>query len=237
MKPGMDIIVMNYNNKGLIEKCLLGIHKNTICSHKLIVIDQNSTDGTKEWLQEDLAIDKVIFNKVNVGAWEGRNQGVREAEHEWQMFFDSDTEIRDANWDDKMLKCGEDSKVGLVEARVELWDGKLRFAGFAGCMIRNEVFREIGLFDHHFLIGGDNDFWARFYWDGRWQIKYCPDTDIYHYCGGTITRGCMAKQSKELDTAYRKEMMELKYTEKFRDSTLWALNKKRWNAEKEMGWR
>lgn len=237
MKPGIDIIVLCFNNIAHIKKCVEAIHWNTLSEHKLIVIDQNSTDGSREWLLSCPHIDKLILNKDNNGAWEGRNQGLREAEHEWQMFLDSDTEIRQMGWDSAMISYGKDPKVGLVEARVQLYNGDWRFAGFAANMIRNEVFREIGRFDHHFLIGGDNDFWVRFWWNGKFKIAYCPETDIYHFCGGTITRGCLKEQAAALDTCYRNELLRTKYTDNFLNKTLWTLNAKRLDAEKKMGWR
>lgn len=237
MKPGIDIIILCYNNIQHIVKCIEAIHRNTLSEHKLIVIDQNSTDGSREWLIACPYIDKLILNNENNGAWEGRNQGIREATHEWHMFMDSDTEIRDPNWDDKMFACIKAPTIGLIEARVQLYNGDWRFAGFAANMIRHEVFQEIGLFDHHFLIGGDNDFWTRFWWYGKFKIAYCPDTDIFHYCGGTITRGCLKEQASALDTCYRNELLRKKYTDKFLDMTLWTLNAKRLEAEKKMGWR
>jgi GT2 family glycosyltransferase len=136
-----------------------------------------------------------------------------------------------------MLEEGKDPKVGLVEAKVELYNGDLRFAGFAGSMIRNEVFRELGLFDHHFIIGGDNDFWVKFYWNGKFQVRYCKTTDIFHYCGGTINRGCMKEQSKILHQAYREDMMRLKYSDKFLTMTVCKMNNKRMDEEFKMGWR
>jgi GT2 family glycosyltransferase len=130
-----------------------------------------------------------------------------------------------------------DRKVGIVEAKVQLWDESYRFAGFACCMIRKKVFREIGLFDKHFLIGGDLEFWARFMWNGKYKIEFCDDTDIFHSCGATLTHGALKDKREELDTKYRKELLAHIYTTQFLKNTLAKINHRRVDEETKRGWR
>ncbi len=231
-KQGVDIVVLNYNNIGLIEKCVQSIRAHSQGHYNLIVVDQGSTDGSREWLKNK--VDHLILNKENTGAWEGRNQGVREARYDLIVFCDSDIEIKDSHWLDKLWCCAV-GNVGMVEARVKLWDNSYRFAGFACCMIRRVVFREIGLFDSKFLIGGDLDFWARYMWNGKFGVDYAEDTDIYHSCGGTLHWGALKEQEVFLDKKFRKDMMEYKYNPVFLKNTVVEMNRMRYRFEKERG--
>jgi GT2 family glycosyltransferase len=126
---------------------------------------------------------------------------------------------------------------GIVEMRVQLYNNDWRLGGFAACMVKREVFKEIGLFDEHFLIGGDNEFWAKYMHNGKWKFKYCVDTDIYHYCGGTITRGCLKDKAQELHQKYRIDLLEYIHTRKFLENTQWKYNKLRFYHEQKLGWR
>lgn len=231
-----DVVILNYNNGHLIKDCICSLEKfKTDC--RVIVVDQGSSDGTCEWLKSNKFIDKLILNDKNTGAWEGRNQGLRCAQTDRIVFFDSDTQVRDAEWLDQLLSTAEEKLAGIIEAKVELYDRSIQFAGFAACMIKREVFDEIGRFDPNFLIGGDNDFWARFIWCGKWAIRFCDLTNIYHYCGGTIVRGVLKDQAKELHQKYRIDLLEKKYTKKFLRDTQWKLNNLRFYHEQKRGWR
>jgi len=234
----VDIVVLNWNNKGYIEKCVESIHKNTDGEYNLIVVDQGSNDGTKEWLRDKGRLTRLIENEANVGAWEGRNQGVREGKSDLIVFFDSDTEIRDSRWLQKILEAARDEKVGYVEARVQTWDGKYRFGGFASCLVKRAVFWDIGLFDRHFLIGGDNIFWVKFAWLDKWKIAWCDETDIFHYCGKTIVSGEL-KDGADGKTGkfYREELLRSIYTEYFLGRTVAKLNQRRYVEEQKRRWR
>jgi GT2 family glycosyltransferase len=241
MFPLVDVVVLNYNNKGMIEKCVESINK-FLPSGNLIVIDQASTDGSRDWLMNNYKMienKNLILNLNNNGAWAGRSQGVRASQTDYIIFLDSDTEARnhESEWLPIMLDMMREKDSGIIEMRVQLWDGNWRLGGFAACMVKREVFQDIGLFDSKFLIGADNQFWAKYMWNGKWKYKYCKETDIYHYCGGTITRGCLKNKAQELHQKYRIEMLEYIYTKEFLRDTQWKYNSLRHYHEIQEGYR
>jgi len=139
--------------------------------------------------------------------------------------------------DYKLWNYTIDKNVGIVEAKVQIHDQSYQFAGFACCMIKRKVFREIGLFDGRFLIGGDLDYWMRFAWYGHFKIEYADDTDIYHSCGGTLTSGALKDRREELDKKYRKELLSYKYSSLMLSQYLVPLNRQRYDEEMKRGWR
>lgn len=233
----LDIIVLNYDNKGFIEKCIESILNTMPPNAKLYVVDQGSKDGSLEWLREKEGIHMLIENEYNTGAWEGRNQALRESKGDWIMFFDSDTEILDPNWFSQMLKNTDNRITGVVEARVKLWNGTYRFGGFAACMIRREVFRTIGLFDRHFLIGGDQDFWVKFAWASEMEIEFEDDTDILHHCGRTINRDRKNQEEESQEHKfYRQQLPRYIYMPQFLDETVGNIDRLRQDEERKRGW-
>lgn len=71
-----SIVILSYNVKGICEQCIISIKQNNPKSaYEIVVVDNASTDGVREWLltQEDIVL---ICNEENVGFPAGCNQGI-----------------------------------------------------------------------------------------------------------------------------------------------------------------
>ncbi|MFH1601789.1 MAG: glycosyltransferase family 2 protein [Candidatus Shapirobacteria bacterium] len=104
-KPDLSIIILNWNTKELLGKCLESIPKNK--DYEVIVIDNASCDNSKEFLKKLLNAKslnlKVIFNKKNLGFSKANNQGIKTASGKYILLLNSDTEICDSALE-KLLK-------------------------------------------------------------------------------------------------------------------------------------
>ena len=105
----LSIIILSYNTKQLLKKCLDSIfaQTNNNLSFEVIVVDNNSTDGSIECVQKDFPQVKLIQNKENVGFGRANNQAMKEAKGEWVLFFNSDCEVLD-NATYKLLTFAKD---------------------------------------------------------------------------------------------------------------------------------
>ena len=101
MKPELSIIIVNYNAKEYISSCLTSIHK-YFDKAEIIVIDNNSTDGSVELINLNYPDVKLIANKVNKGFSSANNQGIITVQSENILLLNPDTEIIDGSLD-KML--------------------------------------------------------------------------------------------------------------------------------------
>ena len=73
----LTISIVSYNTKALLNNCLDSIYKNIKnISFEVIVVDNNSTDGTIEMLEEKFPKIKLIKNKENVGFAKANNQAI-----------------------------------------------------------------------------------------------------------------------------------------------------------------
>ena len=76
----VSLVIPTYNNLEYTKTCLNSIRKyNDRGTYEIIIVDNNSTDGTVEWLKEQTDIN-VIFNNENKGFPVGCNQGITIAE-------------------------------------------------------------------------------------------------------------------------------------------------------------
>ncbi|HYJ85624.1 MAG TPA: glycosyltransferase, partial [Pyrinomonadaceae bacterium] len=95
--PRASIIVVTFNNLQLNRLCVESIYARTEWPNfDVIVVDNNSTDGTPEYLREAETIFpnlKVILNESNLGFAAGNNIGLRQANGEYLILLNNDTVV------------------------------------------------------------------------------------------------------------------------------------------------
>ena len=122
----LSIVIVNYNVKYFLEQCLYAA---TIAASKLgseiIVVDNDSVDGSCQMVAEKFPMVTLIANKVNVGFSKANNQAIRIAKGEYILLLNPDTVVEE----DSFIKI-----VGFMDKTpdagglgVKMIDGKGRF--------------------------------------------------------------------------------------------------------------
>ena len=92
----ISVVIPTYNRKLILKKCLFALENQilnkTITSYEVIVVDDGSTDGTKDWLLEnkEKLPHVVLYEQDHGGPALGRNLGVIKSKNEVIIFIDSD---------------------------------------------------------------------------------------------------------------------------------------------------
>ncbi|MFL0165522.1 glycosyltransferase [Candidatus Clostridium helianthi] len=110
-----SIIILTYNNINYNRICIESIRKYTATgTYEIIIVDNNSTDGTREWLKEQNDI-KLILNDENVGFPRGCNLGIEAAEKDNDiLLLNNDTKVS-PRWLDNIKIClYSDESIGAV---------------------------------------------------------------------------------------------------------------------------
>lgn len=91
----ISIIIPVYNVKPYLSKCLESCLQQTLYDIEIICVDDGSTDGSGELLDEYATVDHriVVIHKSNGGLSSARNAGVDVATGEWIMYLDSDDHL------------------------------------------------------------------------------------------------------------------------------------------------
>ena len=115
-----SIIVLTYNNLfSCTIPCIESIVKYTnLNKNELIIIDNFSTDETRDWLKtiQKQSVSKnikVILNDENLGYASGNNVGIRLAKGQNVVLLNNDTLVSDG-WLEQIVAPLANSKVGLV---------------------------------------------------------------------------------------------------------------------------
>ena len=88
----LSVIIVNYNVKYFLEQCLLSVLKAARgMTMEIFVVDNASTDGSREWLEEKFPEVKFTWNRHNPGFAKANNQALEQASGEYILFLNPDT--------------------------------------------------------------------------------------------------------------------------------------------------
>ena len=90
MQPLVSIIVPAYNAAAYLEECIQSLQKQTYKNIEIIIVNDGSTDGTKEICDSFSYSNVQVIHKKNGGVSSARNAGIRKAAGEYIAFVDSD---------------------------------------------------------------------------------------------------------------------------------------------------
>jgi glycosyltransferase involved in cell wall biosynthesis len=126
----ISLAICTYNNCDLLEKTLESIEKQKVSSEiiwSVLVIDNNSDDGTKELINAYILSNKIqklnYFFEHNQGLAFARRRAISESQAQWIAFIDDDC-ILSQDWVEKAVSfCKRHPQAGGIGGHVELlWE-------------------------------------------------------------------------------------------------------------------
>jgi GT2 family glycosyltransferase len=122
----LSVIILNYNVRYFLEQCVLSVQEAIgTLDAEIIVIDNNSTDGSCFMMEERFPSVKLIQNKENFGFPKGNNIGVAEAKGKYICILNPDTVVAEDTFI-KILAFAEKQKdSGIIGCK--LIDGMGQF--------------------------------------------------------------------------------------------------------------
>ncbi len=205
-KPIVSIIVLNWNGKEFIKKCLESIKKFTSPElYEVIVVDNGSKDGSVEMLQQMKKQDflhKLILNRENLGFSKGNNQGFEIAEGEFFFMLNNDTEVT-AGWLENLLeKAKQYPNAAAIGAKIidfPMWEkhdykilpDRERMTVCGGAMLmRRQAVEKIGMLDaeHFSPIYGEETDWCYRARNAGFKIIETDSSIIIHYGSHDTTK-------------------------------------------------
>lgn len=83
----VSVIIVNYNTCNLVKKCVASIFEKTKnVSFEVIVVDNNSKDGSVEAIIDEFPRVRVFPLKENIGFGKANNIGVKHAKGRFVFF-------------------------------------------------------------------------------------------------------------------------------------------------------
>lgn len=96
MEVQLSVIIVNYNGLRFLKDCLDSLlDKLNFISHEIIILDNDSKDGSCSFIKENYPMINLIESKINYGFGKGNNEAVKQAKGKYILLFNNDTILLD----------------------------------------------------------------------------------------------------------------------------------------------
>ena len=127
----VSIIVVNWNGCDLVRQCLTTVYGETKgIRFEVIVVDNQSSDGSVDMLRSEFPQTKVIASEVNLGFAAGNNVGMAAASGRYLLLLNPDTLLKGNAIAQMVTFADAHPKAGVLGPRVLNQDGTLQLSCF-----------------------------------------------------------------------------------------------------------
>src|SRR6476646_8127046 len=114
VKDSVSVTLVTYNSGRFIKRCLESVLEQKYLPMEVVVIDNASTDGTVDILEQFADRCRIYYNDENLGFAEAQNQAIKRAQGEWVLTLNPDVLLL-PNFIQALVDAGQvDPKVGSV---------------------------------------------------------------------------------------------------------------------------
>lgn len=128
----VSVVIAHWNAKELLRGCLQSIYR---YKHKVtfevIVVDNNSTDGTVEMIEKEFSQVRLIKNETNRGFPIANNQGIKASRGRYILLLNSDTEIKPDTFEVMVKFLDRKKNAAVVGCKHIYPDGRLQRTAYS----------------------------------------------------------------------------------------------------------
>ena len=198
----ISVIIPTYNRKHTLQRAIDSVLAQTFKPFEIIIVDDGSKDGTKEWLLLNYPSVQYI-HQPNNGVSSARNKGIQISQGSWIALLDSDDEWmpEKLEYQSRFIEVNRDSSFCHTNeiwirngVRVNQMKKHKKYGGdiFKHCLdicrispsssiIKKDVFEEVGAFDESLTVCEDYDLWLRV--TAKFNILFLDEPLIKKYGG------------------------------------------------------
>lgn len=200
----VSVVIATYNCRRYLGQAIESVLGQTYQHLEVHVVDDGSTDGSKEEVERFLVDPRVRYHyQPNAGQTAAKNHGIRKSRGEFVAFCDADDIWLPEKLAAQVPLFADNDGLGVVYSRAALIDErgvplepdrsdepgfpsgrvtahlfKLNFVPFGTAVVRRRCLDELGAFDERYLMSIDWELWLRIslYYDFLFV-----DTETYVY--------------------------------------------------------
>lgn len=162
----VSVVIPNYNGEKYIRTCLESLRKQSYSDFETIIIDNASKDSSLDIIEREYPEFRLIKESTNLGFSPAVNIGIREANGEYVVLLNNDTEAEE-DWLLELVKCIEkDRSIFSCCSRMMRYDNR-------------SIIDDAG--DGYTILG-----WAYKRGDGKTAERYNRSQKVFSSCGGAV---------------------------------------------------
>ena len=183
--PEVSVIIPTYNSAQFLVEALQSVFDQTFKDYEIIIVDDGSTDHTKQLISRYINEIKYIFQE-NAGPAKAKNRGIMSSSGIYVAFLDADDVWLPTKLEKQVSVFHQDQELAMVFTENSCFDekrgifqrsigkrNKLMNGDIARniflhsgvstptVMVRREIFNEVGLFEEELYMGEDDNMWVR----------------------------------------------------------------------------
>jgi GT2 family glycosyltransferase len=213
--PLVSIIIVNYNGKRLLERCLSSVINTRYPNYEILVVDNSSSDGSSDLVNEKFPNCRVIQLENNMGFAIANNVGANAAKGKYAVFLNNDTVVTSDWLDDLVTVLERNSDIAIAQSMLILPSGEVDSAGDfatefgrtysskkfgfdvpreilsargAAMMIKRDFFLQVGGFDEDYFISFEDVELGWRTWILGFRVVMVPSSIVYHDAGSTMSK-------------------------------------------------
>lgn len=210
----ISIIIVNWNGRKWLEKCLSSLRLQTYKDFEIIFVDNASTDESVEYVKDNFPEVKIILSSENLWfAW-GNNLGIKNTIWDYLLFLNNDTWM-ETSFLEKFILHFQNSEFDILWVTERKYDGtrisrlalpkidllghpiyipsqwesvvseNLFYVSGVCVLFRKDFYKKTGWLDNDFFMYSEEVDWI---WRSRlygWRIWQITDLYIYHAGAGS----------------------------------------------------
>lgn len=120
LPPKVSVVILNWNGKKFLRTCLQSLRQLRYPAVEVIVVDNNSSDGSVEFIQKEFPSVRLIKNRQNTGFAAGNNTGASIATGKYLLFINNDTKVTPDFLNPLVKEAEEDPTVGCIQPEMRV---------------------------------------------------------------------------------------------------------------------
>ncbi|PJA98317.1 MAG: hypothetical protein CO128_07895 [Ignavibacteriales bacterium CG_4_9_14_3_um_filter_30_11] len=187
--PLVSINILSHNRKNCLKQTLNKVFEQNYKNIEVIVVDNNSNDGSVEMIEKEFNNVEVIYLEKNIGA-SALNISFKKSKGEYILILDDDSYPIANTIEEGLMSFKQKNNIKIVSFNIfntntnrsqtdYFIENELSFIG-CGVMIKNDLLKMLnGFSEHYFIYHNELDLSIRTLNLG-FKIKYLPNTAVIH---------------------------------------------------------
>ena len=202
----LSIITINYNDLLGLKKTIESVVNQSYSDIEYIVIDGGSTDGSKEYIEQQRSNFSYWVSEEDNGIYNAMNKGIKIAKGEYLLFLNSGDWLVNNGIIEKLLKSvstedivygnifkvndkGEAiEKKGVASSNVRLSDLYYRSIFHPASILRRDLFEKYGYYDESLKIVSDWAFFLKGIYFEKVKVRYIDLAITYFVLDGISSK-------------------------------------------------
>ncbi len=123
----VSIIIVSWNGLHWLKKSIPSLFRVSYRPFEIILVDNSSTDGTKEWVSEHFPDVSIISIDKNLGYAEANNRGFEVSRGAYVLFLNNDVEVESEFVNNLVSAIEKDDTIAGAQSKILLMNDRDRY--------------------------------------------------------------------------------------------------------------